>query len=67
VSAGALGCAENPVQVADYCVLQHEGVNAPADWARCGAACLAHLKICASEVEHWIDELHPAFEAVSLH
>jgi len=53
--------------VADYCVLQHEGVNAPADWARCGAACLAHLKICASEVEHWIDELHPAFEAVSLH
>jgi HD-like signal output (HDOD) protein len=53
--------------VADYLVLQHEGVNAPADWARCGAACLAHLQIDAAEVEHWIDELHPVFEAVSLH
>lgn len=48
--------------IADYLVLQYEGVNVPADWARYGSACLEHLQIGPDELEHWIDTLHPVFE-----
>ncbi|OBS31047.1 histidine kinase [Tepidimonas fonticaldi] len=50
--------------IADHLVQQHEGVPPSPDWARHGQAALAHLQIGAAEVELWIDELHPAFEAV---
>jgi hypothetical protein len=50
--------------IADHLVQQHEGVPPSPDWALHGQAALAHLQIGAAEVELWIDELHPAFEAV---
>ncbi|MGQ9724520.1 MAG: HDOD domain-containing protein [Tepidimonas sp.] len=50
--------------IADHLVQQHEGVPPSADWTAHGQACLVHLQIGAAEVEHWVDELHPAFEAV---
>lgn len=52
--------------IADHLVQQHEGVPPSADWTVHGQACLAHLQIGAAEVEHWVDELHPAFEAVQM-
>ncbi|MFN3829337.1 MAG: HDOD domain-containing protein [Tepidimonas ignava] len=50
--------------IADRLVLLHEGVAEPQDWAAHGAACLAHLHIGAAEVDYWLDELHPALDAV---
>ncbi|TSE30639.1 HDOD domain protein [Tepidimonas thermarum] len=52
--------------IADHLVQQHEGVPPSPDWAAHSAACLAHLQIGAAEVEHWVDALHPAFEAVTV-
>lgn len=52
--------------IAEYLVQQHEGVAEPADWRLHGEPCLRHLQIDETEVEHWVDELHPAFEAVDL-
>jgi HD-like signal output (HDOD) protein len=50
--------------IADYLVQQHEGVPPSPDWAQHGEACRAHLQIGAAEIDHWVDVLHPAFEAV---
>lgn len=50
--------------IADHLVQQHEGVPPSTDWALHGEACRRHLQIGAAEVEHWVDALHPAFEAV---
>lgn len=52
--------------MAERLVQLHEAVNDPADWARHGTACLAHLQVGEAELEHWVDELHPVFEAVNL-
>lgn len=53
--------------IADRLVHQHEGANtAQREWLAHGPSCLAHLQVDDTEVEHWVDELHPAFEAVQL-
>ncbi|MCU0931760.1 MAG: HDOD domain-containing protein [Serpentinimonas sp.] len=56
--------------IADHLVQQHEGLGGkgslsePTDWDRYGPVCLTHLQVGPAEVDMWIDELHPAFEAV---
>lgn len=52
--------------IADHLVGRHEGVAASREWQTHGSACLAHLQVSADEVELWVDELHPQFEAVTL-
>jgi HD-like signal output (HDOD) protein len=53
--------------IADRLVHQHEGAHtAQREWLAHGPNCLAHLQVDETEVEHWVDELHPAFEAVQL-
>lgn len=52
--------------IADYLVQQHEGMPASPEWAQHGQACRDHLQIGAAEVEHWLDALYPAFEAVQV-
>jgi len=50
--------------LADYLVNQHEGLEPSREWLQHGEACLQHLHVSDEELNHWIDELHPAFEAV---
>lgn len=50
--------------LADYLVHQHEGIAPAREWQQHGDACLAALQVGEAEVEHWIDQLHPALEAV---
>lgn len=50
--------------LADYLVHQHDGLAPTREWAEFGHACSAHLQVTAQELDHWADELHPAFEAV---
>jgi HD-like signal output (HDOD) protein len=52
--------------IADHLVHQHEGLPPLREWQRFGAACLGYLEVGEGEVNVWIDELHPAFEAVVL-
>lgn len=52
--------------IAEHLVHQHEGLPELREWQRHGPACLAHLQIGQDEIDHWIDELHPAFEAATL-
>ena len=53
--------------IADHLVHQHEGVNTEhREWLAHGQASLEHLQVNDAEVELWVDELHPAFEAVQL-
>lgn len=52
--------------IADHLVHQHEGLAPLREWQRHAVACLAHLEVGEGEVNAWIDELHPAFEAVVL-
>lgn len=52
--------------IADHLVHQHEGLPPLREWQRFGTACLGHLEVGEGEVNVWIDELHPAFEAVVL-
>lgn len=52
--------------IADHLVHQHEGLPPLREWQRHGPACLAYLQVSEDEVNHWIDELHPAFEEVVL-
>ncbi|MCU0957618.1 MAG: HDOD domain-containing protein [Hydrogenophaga sp.] len=52
--------------VADHLLHQHEDPSSLREWEQWGAACLAHLQVGESEVEHWIDQLHPVFEAHAL-
>ncbi len=52
--------------IADHLVHQHEGLPPLREWQRFGATCLGHLEVGEGEVNVWIDELHPAFEAVVL-
>lgn len=52
--------------IADHLVNRHEGVPEMREWQAHGAACQAFLQVTDDEVEHWVDELHPIFESVSL-
>lgn len=52
--------------VAEHLVADFEGVPRQPEWERHGAACLAYLQLGESEVDLWIDTLHPVFEAVAL-
>jgi hypothetical protein len=52
--------------VADHLLHQHEDPSALREWEQWGTACLAHLEVGETEVEHWIDQLHPVFEAHAL-
>ena len=52
--------------VAEHLVTLHEGVGEQREWALYGADCLASLAIGETEVDAWLDELHPVFEGVSL-
>lgn len=52
--------------VAEHLVADFEGVQIQRDWAQHGTACLAYLQIGESEVDLWIDTLHPVFESVVL-
>jgi HD-like signal output (HDOD) protein len=51
--------------VAEYLVANHEGVKEHKEYEQFGPACLKHLTISKSEVEAWIDILHPQFESVT--
>ncbi|MCB1989135.1 MAG: HDOD domain-containing protein [Burkholderiaceae bacterium] len=50
--------------LAEYLVNQHDGLEPSREWLQHGEACLQHLHVSDEELNHWIDELHPAFEAV---
>ena len=52
--------------VADFLVAQYEGVKKQREWEQHGPACLAYLQIGESELESWIDRLHPVFAGVVL-
>lgn len=52
--------------VAEFLVAQFEGVKVQREWSQQGAACLAYLQIGESELESWIDRLHPVFSGVLL-
>jgi hypothetical protein len=51
--------------VAEHLVANHEGVKEQKEYERFGPACLKHLTISKSEVEAWVDILHPQFESVT--
>jgi HD-like signal output (HDOD) protein len=50
--------------IAEHLVGRHEGVQEQNEWERHGAQCLAYLQVAATEVDAWVDALHPAFEGV---
>lgn len=50
--------------IAEHLVAGFEGVQTQREWARHGAACLAHLQVGEVEVESWVDALHPVFDSV---
>ena len=52
--------------LADFLVHQHEGVPPAREWQQHGEACLAFLQVTQDELNHWIDTLYPALEAVAL-
>lgn len=52
--------------VAEHLVADFEGVQPQREWEQHGAACLTCLQIDQSEVDHWVDALHPVFEGVLL-
>lgn len=51
---------------AEHLVADFEGVQIQREWAQHGPACLAYLQIGESEVDLWVDTLHPVFESVVL-
>ncbi len=52
--------------IAEHLVQQFDGSSDSREWDRHGGACLQHLQVGAAEVDLWVDELHPAFDAVQL-
>ncbi|MFN3376543.1 MAG: HDOD domain-containing protein [Burkholderiaceae bacterium] len=50
--------------LADYLVNQHDSLPPTREWTEYGEACMQHLHVSHEELDHWIDTLHPAFEAV---
>jgi len=53
--------------IADHLVHVHEGLPAAKEWEQYSSHCLAHLQVDESEVEMWVDQLHPAFENARVH
>ena len=51
--------------LAEYLIHHHDNVPPSREWLAHGAECLQHLHVTEDELNHWIDELYPAFEAVS--
>lgn len=52
--------------VAEHLVADFEGVKVQREWENHGLDCLAYLQVGASEVELWVDALHPVFDSVVL-
>ena len=52
--------------LAEYLVHHHEGLAPAREWRQHGEACMASLDITHDELNHWVDELFPAFEAVRM-
>jgi len=50
--------------LADFLVYQHEGLEPAREWHQHGQTCLDFLQVSRDELEHWIDQLHPALDAV---
>lgn len=50
--------------LAEYLVHQHEGLEPSREWQLHGEVCMEYLGVSHDELNHWIDELYPAFEAV---
>lgn len=50
--------------LAEYLVNHHDNLPPTREWQDHGQACMDHLAVPPEELDHWIDELHPAFEAV---
>lgn len=50
--------------LAEFLVNQHDNLAPTREWLAHGQACMQHLDVTQDELDHWIDELHPAFEAV---
>ena len=50
--------------LAEFLVNQHDNLAPTREWLAHGATCMQHLDVTQGELNHWIDELHPAFEAV---
>ena len=53
--------------LADFLVHQHECVPPAREWQQHGQACLDFLQVTQDELNHWIDTLYPALEAVGHH
>lgn len=51
--------------LAEFLVNHHENLAPTREWAQHGQACMNHLHVSQDELDHWIDELYPAFEAVT--
>jgi HD-like signal output (HDOD) protein len=52
--------------IAEHMVASFEGIKPQREWDRHGGECLSHLQIGATEVDLWVDALHPVFENVVL-
>lgn len=52
--------------LAEYLVHHHEGLEPSREWRQHGEACMASLDVTHDELNHWVDDLFPAFEAVRL-
>lgn len=52
--------------LAEFLVHHHENLTPTRGWTLHGQACMDHLHVTQDELNHWIDELYPAFEAVAL-
>lgn len=50
--------------LAEYLVNHHDNLAPTREWLEHGEACMQYLDVSEDELNHWIDELHPAFEAV---
>ena len=51
-------------ELADFLVTHHENLPPSREWQSHGETCMAHLNVTQNELDHWIDALYPAFEAV---
>lgn len=52
--------------IAEHLVQTSEGLAPSREWVAHGQKCLEHLQVSEAEMDHWIDELHPAFENARL-
>jgi len=50
--------------LAEFLVNQHDGLAPTREWLDHGETCMAYLHVTQHELDHWIDTLHTAFEAV---